>query len=228
MRDNAHQAMPRSGILARNLNLPPGVLSERIAPFRQDTVYCYIVDTAEQPDDRLCQTGSGPNFQGDLITLASCKHQMRTYLSAESWKGVWVAGFTRRELKNRLFYLMRVSAAYASHRELWYSDSISEETKTAKAAHLDRFGDIYQPKSESGAPYRPLDYHRPCKDHVHCEPGDWRKDIKYVTRYGRSPALLVGDPDYSFLWDKPMITSPWELGRWEKKSRLDELYHWTK
>ena len=120
MRDNAHQAIPRSGRLARNLNLSPGVLSERIAPLRQDTVYCYIVDTAEQPDDRLCQTGSGPNFQGDLITLASCKHQMRTYMSAESWKGVWIAGFTRRELKNRLFYLMRVTAAYASHRELWY------------------------------------------------------------------------------------------------------------
>ncbi len=226
MNENAYQAMPRPGRLAKNLNLRREALAERIAPFKKDTVYCYIVDTVEYSEGRLYQTGSGPNFQGDLITLCSCKHLMRMFLGAESWKGVWIAGFTssRDSSSNRLFYLMMVSEAFQSHRELWFSDSIPEETKIAKAANLDRFGDIYQPKTESGDPFSYWNYLAPCDDHVHCEPGDWRKDIDYLDKHGRKPALLVGRPEDSFLWDKPVATSPFKLSRGQKKTTLSELF----
>ena len=226
VKGNRYQAMPTKGLLARNFTLPSGTLMERIAPFRECKVYSYVVDTVDYHEGRLYQTGSGPNFQGDLVTLCSCKHQMRTYLEPETWEGVWVAGFTgSTDLgSNRLFYLMRVSKAFASHRELWLSEAISDETKVAKAAHLDRFGDIYQPKNTVGDAYRHRRYLGPCKTHVHCEPGDWRKDIGYVTRHGRRAALLVGEPDYSFLFDRPTIASPFKIRRGERKSTLGELF----
>ena len=224
MNENIYQTMPESGRLAENLNLRLEALLERIAPFRRAVVYSYIVDTVEYCEGRLYQTGSGPNFQGGLITLCSCKHMMRAYLDAESWEGTWVAGFTSsRDLgSNKLFYLMMVSQAFESHRDFWLSHFIPDETKTAKAAHLDPFGDIYQPKSESGRPYSYWDYIEPRKDHVHCEPGDWRKDIKYRDRYGRNPLLLTGDPEFSFLWDRPLVASPSMLWRGQRKTSLAE------
>ena len=153
MNENAYQAMPRKGKLAKNLNLSREALLEKIAPFQHDCVYSYIVCTVEYEQGRLYQRGSGPNFQGGLITLCSCKHWMRTARDTESWKGVWVAGFTRKNLGNRLFYLMRASEAFESHSKLWFSDLIPEETKDAKVADLGKFGDVYRPKVGSGDPY---------------------------------------------------------------------------
>ena len=226
MKSSRYQDMPAKGRLARNLNLTSPELIERIAPFRECTVYSYVVDTVEYHEGRLRQTGSGPNFQGDMVTLCSCKHQMRTYFDPDDWEGMWIAGFTgSTDLgTNRLFYLMRVSEAFGSHRELWLSETISEETKLAKAAHLDRFGDIYQPKGTAGIPYNHRRYLGPCKTHVHCEPGDWRKDIGYVSRHGRRAALLLGDPEHSFVFDRPTIVYPFKIGRGQKKSTLGELF----
>ena len=226
MNESAYQPLPPRGQLVKNLNLSLEALLQRTSAFQQDIVYSYIVDTIEYRDGRLYQTGSGPNFQGDLITLCSCKHMMRAFLDAESWKGVWIAGFTSsRDLGvNRLFYIMKVSQAFKSHREFWHSDSIPEETKIAKAANVDRFGDIYQPKSESRRPHLSWHYLEPCKNHVHCEAGDWHKDISYRDRYGRRPSLLVGDPEYSFLWDRPLLPSPFKLGRGQRKTTLLDLF----
>ena len=218
--------MPSAGSLLKNLNLSRETLLKRIGLFQQDTVYSYIVDTVEYREGRMYQAGSGPNFQGDLITLCSCKHMMRTYLDTEFWRGVWVAGFTGSSdsSRNKLFYLMMVSQAFESHREFWLSDSIPEETKNAKAAHIDRFGDVYKPESMSGDPYSHRRYFEPCKNHVHCEPGDWRKDISHPKQHGRRPALLVGHLEYSFLWSKTLITSPFKLYRGQKKTSLSDLF----
>ena len=120
MNQNAYQAMPTHGRLSKNLNLSPETLLEKIEDFKESTVYFYIVDTVEYEDGRLYQTGSGPNFQGDLVTLCSCKHWMRTSPEVESWRGLWVAGYTSsRDLgSNRLFYLMRVSQAFRFHFDI--------------------------------------------------------------------------------------------------------------
>ena len=217
--------MPHRGRLAENLNLRRRTLARRIARFRHETVYSYIVITVECLNGRLRQEGSAPNFQGDLITLCSCKHWMRTFRDTESWKGVWIAGYTRRDLGNRLFYLMRISEAFESHRELWLSDLISEETKTKKAAHQSKFGDIYQPKSEASDAYSHRDYIRPHTSHVHRRPDIWRQDIDYYSaQHGRRPALLVGNPNYSFLWDEPLITYPFTLYQGQKRTCLSELF----
>ena len=224
MTRDTYQAMPRRGRLAKNLNIRRKALTKKIAKFRRDTVYSYIVTTVERREGRLRQEGSGPNFQGGLITLCSCKHQMRAYWDVESWKGIWIAGYTRRDLGNRLFYLMRVAEAFESHHDLWFSDSISEKTKNKKVAHVSRFGDIYKPKSEASDAYSPCDYVRPRKSHVHRKPDIWRNDIDYYSdRLGRRAALLVGDPKYSFLWEEPVLSYPFTIYQGDKNTCLSEL-----
>ena len=173
---SVYQAMPTQGRLVENLNVPRQALLEKIAPFIGDTVYSYVVDTVKHDmyKDRLQQEGTSPNFQGDMITLCACKHYMRTFPDVR--RGAWIAGFTGRTsckylLENTLFYLMRIERTFESHRDLWFSDFIPEETKTAKEAHGDRLGDIYQPSGESGDPYSPKSYFGPCKGHDHYKPG---------------------------------------------------------
>ena len=229
MNENDYQPMPHEGKLYDNLNLSREDLLERVAPFQREEVRAYVVTTLDYQEGHLRQWGSAPNFQGSRITLFSCKHYMRTsFPDIESWKGVWVAGYTgssrKKRRRNRLFYLMRVSLVFDSHHELWFSDCVPEETKRAKAAHLDRFGDIYQPEGKSGDAYSPLRYRRPCKDHVHRASGLWQDDIDYCKGYGgRKPALLVGDPEYSFLWNKPTVPSPCEIPRNQKKLKLSRI-----
>ena len=217
--------MPRKSRLAKNRNLRRKPLYRKIYKFRNDTVYAYILTTIECRDGHLRQFGSAPNFQGGMITLCSCKHWMRTFRDTESWEGVWIAGYTNRDLGNKLFYLMRVSEAYKSHRDLWQSDRISEKTKAKKDAHLSRFGDIYQPKNDASDDFSPLEYVRPCRSHVHRNPDIWHEDIDYYSdRQGRRPALLVGDPKYSFLWDKAVASYPRTLYRGQKRAILSDLF----
>ena len=227
MNQNDYQPMPTKGKLYENLNLSRRDLWRSIREFRHDEVRSYIVTTTQENEEgRLRQCGSGPNFQGGMITLSSCMHRMRTSLkNIESWKGVWIAGFTNFNGRQELFYLMRISQAFKSQRGFWFSKFVPKGTKQAKAAHLSRFGDIYEPNSRSGNHYSYQGYLEPCEDHVHSEPRHWHKDINYRKGYSqRKPALLVGDPELSFLWDRPVIRLPFESFREQKKTRLSCLF----
>lgn len=169
------------------------------------------------------QIGSAPNFQGDLITLCTCKHWMRTWRSPEDWKGVWIAGFTGINVvgdrKNYLFYLMRVQNAFSSYKELW--DWLNPVVRNAKNASLHKFGDVYELITPNLTDvFDPTQYREPIKNpkHVHLENNEWHEDINYKTKKGKRPALLVGAPNYSFLWselkiyfkDKHPRTTKWE------------------
>ena len=137
------------------------------------------------------------------------------------WHPTLSPGYTSRKpsMVEMLFYLMRVSQIYASHHKLWFSESVPHRTKIAKAAHRDPFGDLYQPKSEVVDPYSPASYIPPCYDHSHCETGSWHDDIVYPLKSKYRPSLLVGDPELSFLWDIPVVSSPFKIGRGERKQR---------
>ncbi|MEA3376770.1 MAG: hypothetical protein U9R72_11315 [Chloroflexota bacterium] len=187
--------------------------------------YCYIVETVESQAGTFQQTGSGPNFQGDWITLCTCKRRMRTFMGPGAWKGKWLAGFTTSGVgrgRNFLVYLMRVSHGFESHLDLWFSGVLPAETREAKAADLDRLGDIYRPRDERADRFDPDSYVRPCTGHVHA-PAVWHEDVNYTGCSGRRAALLIGDPQYSFLWDHPMIYSAFKVYRGQKKVRLDDL-----
>lgn len=218
-----YQPLARSQALVRNLSLPR--LFEALPQAEHtSTVYLYVIATIENYDDRLRQRGSGPNFQGGLITLCTCKHYMRTFMSATEWAGKWVAGFTGMKAgkgRNALVYLMQVGHAFESHYDMWFSPEISDSTKQTKLASRNKFGDLYQPV-RPGDRFDPQVYERPHPEHSHLLSGSWRQDIDY-RRKDRSASHLVGNVRYSFVWDKPMLFYPAQLHRGQKKLTLGDL-----
>jgi hypothetical protein len=223
-----HQPYPQQGQLAETLNLTLGALGPRLSEieFQKATVYCYVIATIKFDGGEFLQTGSAPNFQGNLITLCTCKHFMRTFLDAPGWQGKWIAGFTGVKAgrgRNALVYMMRVAHAFESHRDLWLSEALTSAAREAKAADRDKFGDVYRPATERGDPLAPANYRVPVQSHGHSKDGSWPRDIAYVTRAGRRPSLLVGQIGLSFLWSKPMIYSLPRLHRGQKKSTLKTL-----
>jgi hypothetical protein len=220
-----NQAFPDRGALARNLNLSLKLL-QTIIGSQDGAAYGYIVDTVRCDSGVFVQTGSGPNFQGDLVMLWTCKHQMRSGVSLPDWKGAWVAGFTGVDVipghrVNYLVYLMKVRQAYASHRDLW--QSLPEATRTAKAADLERLGDLYRPCADAD-PFDPASYTPPRPDHAHCHEYGWHTDVDYLSpTYHRRAPLLVGEPQYSFLWSKPLVAHPIGVHPRTKKHTLRSL-----
>jgi len=181
------------------------------------TIYAYVLTTIKNENGQFVQTGSAPNLQGGLITLCTCKHYMRTYRKPNEWEGVWIAGFTSRDLmeNNYLFYLMKVSEAFSSHKGIW--DNLPVKAKKAKNARFNPCGDVYEPKPNPKDEFNYLDYHPPSKNHVHANNNRWHEDIKYEkSRTKRRPALLVGDPTFSFLWSQPSIHFKGKLPRTKK------------
>ena len=227
----AHQLYPQQGQLAKTLDLRLDTLRSRLADiqFQEAAVYCYVIATIQFDGHGFSQTGSGPNFQGDLITLCTCKHFMRTFLDAPRWQGKWIAGFTGIKAgigRNALVYIMRVADAFESHRDLWHSEALTSAAREAKAADRDEFGDVYRPTPGRGNPFDPADYQAPVQNHVHAKGDEWHKDIDRVGCAGRRPALLVGQIGLSFLWSKPVLccsSALPRLHRGQKKRRLEDL-----
>lgn len=190
--------------------------------------YAYVMRSVVLEDGELRQTGCGPNFRDGYTTLCTCKHRMRTSLSADEWQGRWVAGLTSVGCGRHrwLFYLALIKEAYESQSELWHSDALPPEVRQAKSARYSELGDLYEPKGElySAARFDPNRYHPPGPGHSHrsnaCDEG-WHTDINYNGKKGlkrkakRPPSLLVGDPQFSFLWRKPLLYAD---GRWRQKN----------
>ena len=222
-----HQPFPTTGRLMSNMNLEFAKLNTEIYS-EQAEVYCYVVATINNQNGHFFQTGSAPNFQGDMVSLCTCKHFMRTFMDTEDWAGKWIAGFSGVAAgngDNALVYLMKVGYAFKSHMSLWFSDEIPEETKQAKLAQISKFGDIYQPKDQMSDEFAVQSYIHPVESHVHCNNNGWHNDINYEGCKGRKAALLIGDPEYSFLWNQPMIYYKGHLHRGQKKSDLQTFLH---
>jgi hypothetical protein len=220
-----HQPFPASGSLSGGVNMDLRRLTQSLGVMT-GTVYCYVVTTVKYADGQFVQTGSAPNYQGGLITLCTCKHQMRAGKPADQWPGFWIAGVTGTpqspDRRNYLFYLMRVERGFESQQDLWHwLAEKAPQAARAKRADKNWLGDVYVPKPAPGNPYDPSTYISPCPQHVH-RPTAWYRDIAYSNR-GRRPALLVGNPAYSFLWTAPRVPVPFAMKRGSKNQRLDEL-----
>lgn len=224
---DSSQRFPETGF---PLNLSLNDLRREISVNQEETVYCYIVATIKNNEGRFIQTGSAPNFQGDVISLCTCKHFMRSFRTVDSWPGTWIAGFTGRRAgkeKNALIYLMKINNAFESHCDLWFSKELSMSTKEAKLAHKNKYGDIFQPLNGQIAANDKFDfrqYNEPVSDHSHAPKNGWHKDINYVKGVnGRKPPLLTGDKRNSFLWNKPILFHSGMLSRGQEKKDIHTL-----
>lgn len=182
--------------------------------------------TIEQRYGRFVQRGSGPNWQGDRLTLCTCKHHLRTFREPADWPGAWLAGFTgvrAGEGHNALVYLARIGHAFASHAECWGDPALPARARAAKAAHHRPFGDLFAPLARRGDPTDPRGYRRPCRGHAHEHGEGWHNDIAYAGRDGRAAALLLADPQRTFLWEHPTYYRPGSLGRGQRKESLGAL-----
>ena len=85
------QQFPASGPLAGNVDLDRDALVRQIGGL-QGTVYCYIVTTVKDAGGEFAQVGTAPNFQGGLVTLCTCKGQMRAGRDVHAWEvgGMWI------------------------------------------------------------------------------------------------------------------------------------------
>lgn len=204
------QQFPPKGILCQNLDLNLEQVVRKLGEAESSDVYAYVLHTVscDKDKDQLLQTGSAPNFQGDYITLCTCKHYMRSLRPVDCWKNVWIAGFSRHEMEDHyLFYLMQVERAFKSFRDLW--EASTSDTKEAKDASKNRLGDLYRPiSSNNGDDFSIHSYKPPMEGHVHHQDYLLRKDIEYLNNKNKKAtraALLVGNPKFSFLWTKPRI-----------------------
>lgn len=205
------QPFPASGPLAKNLNPQLRFVRENAAQLLSQPVYAYIVTTVKNFDGSLCQIGSAPNFQGDRITLCTCKHKDRASWppsgrrgmnSADHWQGMWVAGLcSLKEFRPRaLFYLMLVEASYDSHTSMWNA----LRGPARKSARREIFGDVYEPlATRTTAPWLATSYAAHLAGHVHGR-NERKKDIE-VRYHGSPPRLLLGDPTHSYLWFVPSV-----------------------
>jgi len=120
----------------------------------------------------------------------------------DPWKGIWFAGLcSSTQLRPRaLFYMMLVGETCGNHAAAWES----LRSPSAKSAHRDPFGDIYEPlKLPCQQPWRSSSYKAHLPGHAHDAKGrDYDIERSF---HGRHPHLLVGDPRHSYLWSRPTI-----------------------
>lgn len=227
--DRTSQPFPSSGSLTTSLNLGLGALRARVGE-QNGEAHCYVVASVYTECGRFVQGGCGPNFQGGLITLCTCKHRMRARMDGQSWVDKWVAGFsginTVGDGARYLVYLMRVGQVAASQSELWHA--LPDEVREAKAADTHKHGDLYRPCHALGAEFDPRSYTPPHADHVHASGNAWHNDIAYSRRSRRMPALLVCDPEDAYVWDRPVLAAGFDVRRpYTLKTLGDVLSHLT-
>lgn len=195
-------------------------------------VYSYVLTTVKTKEKKFCQTGCGPNFEGGVITLCTCKHYMRAYKDPKGWEGVWISGLINYEGKTFLLYLMKIKCAVNNMYDL--CESLPEKTRNIKSANNSIFGDVYTPKkilNTDKDKFKIENYNPPIEGHKHFD--NYQDDILYFYKsLNRYPSLLVGDPKNSFVWTRPIIeiTHPKKkkFGRGCKNWKLEEYTKYLK
>lgn len=165
---------------------------------KKDVVRTFPLHQIYLEDGIFKQTRSGPNWQGGILTLTTCKHYMRT--ANLDWEGMWLAGFTPKVgcNENYLLFLAKIAHVFNSNYDLgeWMRARFIETYKRKRALEH-KFGDIYVPKGllTERTKYNPRYYKTP-HGHVRMEMDKkwgvpkWQKDIDYESN-GRRPRTFV-------------------------------------
>lgn len=177
------------------------------------------------------QTRSGPNWQGGVLSLSTCKHYMRTSGDAESWVGSYLAGFTPKSEcgENYLLFLAEISQVFDSNYDMGlYLNQHHRDAWTQKIATQNQFGDVYLAKRKLSdkTKYNPKNYYIP---HGHCRMEmdkkwgvpKWNKDIDYTNPRGGRPFCFVFANVHMF--KRPVFMSTRPLHRSGYKGTISDL-----
>ena len=167
--------------------------------------------------------------------MATCKHQMRTWLTPDQWIGKWCAGVTPAHCAhNALFFMGQVRLAfpsnynYTKYLEGLRASCEHSDVWQAKQAELDVRGDSYSPKHAliGEQRYDPSNFFDPITTHTRMEIDSktklpkWNKDVKY-TLNGKRPPILLFDP--VFLFSRGCLWSSIKIGRAVVKTTIKEF-----
>lgn len=167
-----------------------------------DLIYVYPHHQIKLNDENeLEQTRSGPNWEGGVVTMATCKHYLRTYKTLKP-KKVALCGVTNKlDGENYLLYLGVIEEMFDSNYDLGtYLMTHYPVAYKEKLATNNRLGDIYEPTDDIlDSKYDSFNFEEPCEDHCRFaehEKGQpkYIKDIEYETKTGQKPKTLILNP----------------------------------
>lgn len=211
------EASPTNGVFLNHRN---GVRRALVEADQSD-LYLYTQHEIFYQQGILKHTRSSPNWEGGLVTYATCKHLMRTY-QRDTWLGVWIVGLCPKACENNcLLFAGKVRYQFDSNYDLstWLRSN-HPQTYTAKRASTNPRGDLYTPKRKlTGAERyshnnfvtppnhtRSVEsYHKSLGSVSERQDGKvpkWWRDVEYVQR-GRRPPCLVLQPCY--LFSQPLL-----------------------
>lgn len=180
------------------------------------TVFTYTQHQIFYEDGVYKQTRSSPNWEGGIVTYATCKHRMRTF-KRRSWRGVWIMGLCPKACNdNAVLFCGRVYKQFPHNLALskWIK-SVDREAYNAKRADLNPRGDLYTPlrqaasRPHSHRSYREPPNHTRSVEFYDKSPGSrstrkdgkipkWYRDLEYVGANGTRPPVFVLSPCWVF------------------------------
>tara|TARA_R110000851_G_scaffold96792_2_gene209958 strand:- start:37667 stop:38371 length:705 start_codon:yes stop_codon:yes gene_type:complete len=185
-----------------------------------DTIYVYPHHGINLVKGEFEQTRSGPNWEGGVVTMTTCKHLLRTYSTIKE-KKVAICGVTNKlEGENFLMYVGVIDKTFESNYDLGeYLEFNNPDAGRIKSATNNRLGDLFDSERELQGEDRfdSFSFIEPCFDHCRSEENDskgnpkWLKDIEYSTRNGSRPKCLIIEP--VTVHTKPVFTWNGKLGR---------------
>lgn len=199
----------------------------RVAP--ESDLLLYTHHQIVYQDGVLKHTRSSPNWEGGLVTYATCKHLMRT-TKRKSWKGVWLAGLCPKECEsNTLLFVGMVRQEFSSNYELSsYLYTLHNEAREAKVALTNPRGDCYTPLRRLHGEelfdhrnYEPPQGHTRSIEYYKKSPGSisdrpdgkipkWWRDVEYLA-HGRRPSVFILSPVW--LFSRPLLWSRYQPRR---------------
>lgn len=192
------------------LNDPVG-LAEALS-VSDEEAYLYTHHEIFYEEGIIKHTRSSPNWEGGLVTYATCKHLMRTY--REDWVGTWLIGLCPKECEgNTVLFGGQVKYQLDSNHALGLFVQETYAPGEAKQALHNPRGDLYTPVYETVDPHdhtyfqeppghtRSVEMYRKSPGSTSDRPDGkvpkWWRDLEYLCR-GKRPPSFVLDPCYLF------------------------------
>lgn len=193
-------------------------------------LYQYTHHQVYLENGRLKHTRSSPNWEGGVVTYATCKHHLRC--TDRGWQGTWLAGLCPKDCAdNTVLFVGVVASEFRSnyHLSTYLRDNFPRAYQEKQASSNPR-GDLYQPLrplSLHGTDiYNHCNYKEP-PNHVRSvefyksSPGStsdrpdgrvpkWWRDVEYVQR-GRYPPVFILSP--CWLFSRPTLWTERRPGR---------------